>query len=124
VTLTNAGGTSNVGAVTVQSVAPAFFTTNGYVAAIPAGNVLQLYGTGFGATSPGVAAGAVFNGSAAALNAVTASIGGQPADVLWAGLVGAGLYQVNVAVPQGMSGDREVVATVAGMSTAAGLVRV
>jgi hypothetical protein len=46
------------------------------------------------------------------------TIGGVQADVLWAGLVGAGLYQVNVRVPTSLGdGDHAVVAGVEGVSS-------
>jgi uncharacterized protein (TIGR03437 family) len=38
------------------------------------------------------------------LAAFEAAIGGIPAQVLYAGIVGAGLYQVNVLVPSGLTG--------------------
>ena len=51
-------------------------------------------------------------------NAVTATIGGQSAPVDFAGVVGAGLVQINVHVPSSINnGDAAIVATVAGVST-------
>ena len=49
--------------------------------------------------------------------AVTATIGGANAPVLFAGITGAGLYQVNVVVPSVADGDQKVVLTVNGLST-------
>jgi hypothetical protein len=46
------------------------------------------------------------------------TIGGVPAEVLWAGLVGPGLYQINVRVPASVAdGNQAVVASVAGVSS-------
>ena len=95
---------------------------SGYTTAASArpGDVLSLYGTGFGPTSSSVATGVVFTGAYETTSPVTVTIGGLPANVLWAGLVGPGLYQVNVTVPATGSGDQAVVATVSGVSTQSG----
>ena len=75
------------------------------------GSYVIVYANGLGATNPPVATGQrtpVTPGSAATLP-ITASIGGQPAQVLYAGLAPGyvGLYQLNIAVPQNAStGDR------------------
>ncbi|HUB83167.1 MAG TPA: IPT/TIG domain-containing protein [Bryobacteraceae bacterium] len=134
VTVTNGNGTSSAVTATLQQLAPAFFTSSGYVAAVrvdgtvitgsvPAnpGDVLELYGTGFGPTSPSVAPGLVFQGADATTNTVSVTIGGTAATVSFAGLASVGLYQVNVVVPSVVSGDQTVVATVNGMSTQSGV---
>ncbi len=41
----------------------------------------------------------IFPGAAPTTNPVSVTMGGKPATVLFAGLSGAGLYQVNVQVP-------------------------
>ena len=95
-------------------------TVSGYAtaAAASAGDVLELYGTGFGPTLPAATAGLVFTGAYPTTNTVSVSIGGVQATGLWAGLVGAGLYQINVTVPGGLTaGDNPIVASVAGYST-------
>jgi uncharacterized protein (TIGR03437 family) len=84
----------------------------GYAAApAQAGDAIELFGTGMGPTNPAAPDGVVFSGAyeAADLSAFTASIGGVPAQVLWAGMVAAGLYQVNVVVPAGLSGGNQTV---------------
>jgi uncharacterized protein (TIGR03437 family) len=81
-----------------------------------------LYGVGFGPTTPSVAAGQTFSGSASTNNKVTVTIGGVPASVSFAGVVEAGLYQLNVTVPAVPSGDQPVQATVNGIQTPAGSV--
>jgi uncharacterized protein (TIGR03437 family) len=126
VVVSNAGGTSAAVQATLQAAAPGFFSSAGLVAANPAGTVkpgevLELYGTGFGPTSPVVEPGTVFSGSAPTANPVTATIGGSPAVVSYAGLVGAGLYQINVTVPSLTDGTYPVVGTVAGVSTQTGV---
>ena len=94
----------------------------GYAGATPAnpGEVITLWGTGFGPANPPVPAGQVFSGIGKLANAVTVMIGGQPAVVDFAGVVGAGLVQINVQVPSSINnGDAPVVATVNGVSTQA-----
>jgi len=84
-----------------------------------AGDILEFFGTGMGPTKPAAPDGVVFSKSypAANLAAFQMTIGGQAATVSFAGLVGAGLYQVNVQVPSGLSGgDQPVVLTVAGIA--------
>jgi uncharacterized protein (TIGR03437 family) len=52
---------------------------------------------------------------------VTVTIGGQSATVLWAGLVEAGLWQINVEVPATLSAQNNaVIATVNGHSSQTG----
>ncbi len=134
VTVTNSGGTSDAVAANLQSIQPAFFTSQNYVAAVRAdgtiitaatpakpGDVLQLYGTGFGPTTPTVTPGAIFQGSAPLLSDVIVTISGAAANVSYAGLVGAGLYQINLTVPVLADGDHAVVAQVSGVSTQAGV---
>src|ERR1035441_3901478 len=51
-------------------------------------------------------------------NAVAVTIGGQPSAVDFAGVIAAGLVQINVHVPPSINnGDAGVVATVGGVST-------
>ncbi len=89
-----------------------------------AGETLVLYGVGFGPTSPNVTAGQAFAGAAPAATAVSVTIGGVPANVGFAGITEAGLYQLNVTVPAGAGiGDQPLVATAAdGSTTPAGVV--
>jgi uncharacterized protein (TIGR03437 family) len=94
----------------------------GYPGSTPAkpGEVITLWGTGFGPASPPVPAGRVFTGASKLLNDVTVMIGAQPAIVDFAGVVGAGLVQINVRVPSSINnGDAAVRATVNGLSTQA-----
>lgn len=72
------------------------------------GEVVLLFGTGFGATFPLVAAGTTYSGAAplASGNGLVIKIGGVVADVKFAGLSAPGLYQFNVAVPSVADGDQ------------------
>lgn len=110
----------------VQPYAPAFFVfSNNSVAAqfantstpvadpiaVPGGrpakpgDIVTVYGTGFGATSPAVAAGAIASGVANVTQSVTVTVGGVvlgPSDVSYAGLSPgsiSGLYQFNIRIP-------------------------
>jgi uncharacterized protein (TIGR03437 family) len=88
---------------------------------VAAGDALILYGVGFGPTNPAVSAGQPFNSAAPTVNPVTVTIGGVQAPVVFSGIVGAGLYQINVTVPAGLTpGDQQVRATVSGVQTIAG----
>jgi len=82
------------------------------------GEILELYGTGFGPTNPAVKAGLVVTSAAPAVDKVTITIGGQDAVVQFAGITGAGLYQINAVVPGTLTaGDQKIVATVNGLQT-------
>ena len=80
------------------------------------GGWVTVYMSGEGAVSPAVASGAASPGNPAALPmlTVTATIGGQPAEVLFAGLApgGVGLFQVNLRIPALASGDYPLIVTV------------
>ena len=120
VTVNNAAGTSAAVTATLQPILPGFFTASNYVrtAAAKPGDAIELYGTGFGPTKTAVDYGSVFTGAYELTNPVTVTIGGIQANVLFAGLVGPGLYQINVTVPVGLAdGDHAVVANIAGMNT-------
>jgi uncharacterized protein (TIGR03437 family) len=92
----------------------------GLTAPAQAGNILQLYGTGFGPTNPATNFGQTFSGAPPTANTVTCKIGGVPATVQFAGLVYPGEYQLNIVVPSGLpSGDNLVVLTVGGVTTQA-----
>jgi uncharacterized protein (TIGR03437 family) len=91
------------------------------------GDVVSLYGTGFGAVTPNVAAGLLDSGLVKLTNAVTVTIGGitvPSQDVWYAGLSPgsiSGLYQFNVVIPSNVpSGDEPVVITIGGVATQAG----
>ncbi len=93
---------------------------------VKAGDVLTLYGIGFGATASGAAPGKVATVADVVAGAPSVTIGGKPASASYVGLTPAygGLYQVNVPVPSGLTpGNNAVVLTVNGASTpAAGFV--
>ena len=142
----NNGALSAPGTAQLQAAAPAFFLypgTNyaiasrlpdyapvgdpsavpGTVAAKP-GNTLALWGTGFGATNPPVAAGTTVAGAPAAVTAPTVTVGGMAVPVVSAVLTvgSAGLYQVTIQLPANVpTGAVAVQASVGGVPTQAGV---
>jgi uncharacterized protein (TIGR03437 family) len=139
VEVVNANGTSATVTGASQTAAPAFFLfdpeNRRYPAAVhtdgtflgkaglfqglttkPAkpGDVILLFGTAFGPTDPPVQSGRIFSGAARLVATPVIRIGNVPAQVQFAGLSGAGLYQFNVVVPDVGNGDQGVVAEVSG----------
>jgi uncharacterized protein (TIGR03437 family) len=88
---------------------------------VRAGETMELFGVGFGATNPAVPAGKAYAGAAPTSNVVTIKIGGVAAKVLFAGMTNSGVYQFNVMVPPVESGDQSLVATVGGAQTPSGV---
>jgi uncharacterized protein (TIGR03437 family) len=99
-------------------------TSLGYkTVAAKSGDLIELFGVGFGPTSPAVPAGKPFSGSAAVINPVTLLINNVPVTPGFAGLSSAGLYQINVVVPAGLgTGDVSLQATAGGVRTLPGIV--
>jgi uncharacterized protein (TIGR03437 family) len=146
VVVNNNGNTSAPATARLQTVAPAFFMhlgTNyavasrvpdyallgdpsvipGTIAAKP-GDAVVLWGTGFGATNPAVAAGVAVSGAPAVVTAPTVTVGGVAAQmistVLTTGCVG--LYQVTIQLPAAVpTGAVAVQASVSGVPTQAGV---
>jgi uncharacterized protein (TIGR03437 family) len=85
------------------------------------GEVVELFGVGFGPTNPTESAGQPFSGAASTTNTVSVTIGGAPAQVLFAGLSGAGLYQINIVIPQTGGGDQLVDAKAGNAQTPSGM---
>jgi len=131
VVVTTAGGASTAFTVTVAAAAPSIFIvdTNGTGAIVKntdfslitssnpvkAGDVIVIYNTGLGQTTPAVQTGGlVVPPSSTTFNntgTVTVTIGGQNAPVAYsiASPGFAGLYQTAVTVPAGVSGSAAVV---------------
>ena len=99
-------------------------TSLGYpTVAAKAGDTIALFGTGFGPTNPAVPAGQAFSGAAPTTNPVTLRINNVSVTPAFAGLSGAGLYQLNLTVPSGLgTGDVSLQATVGGVQTPSGVV--
>jgi uncharacterized protein (TIGR03437 family) len=99
-------------------------TSLGYAtAAAKAGDSVELYGVGFGPTSPSVLAGQPFSGAAATASQVYLTINNVSVTPSFAGLSEAGLYQINLTIPSGLvTGDVPLLATAAGVQTPTGVV--
>lgn len=82
------------------------------------GEIITLWGTGFGQTAPPVSnVNSVFPPQVLA-NSVAVYVGGQSVQVLWAGMVGTGLYQFNIQLPDNlMPGDVPVSIKTVGTET-------
>ena len=141
VTVTNSAGTTAAFNATAQIFAPAFFLwPGGYAVATRTdyslavkngtfpgattvapkpGDVIILWGTGFGPTNPAAPVGVqIPPNSYPTANNVTVAIGGVPATVWGAALAPgfAALYQVAIQIPLSLAdGDYPVVATVGGV---------
>ncbi len=98
--------------------------TLGYpTVAATAGDSVELFGVGFGPTSPAVPAGQAFQGAAGTVAPVTVYINGTAVAPSFAGLSSAGLYQMNIEIPSGLpTGDVTIQAEVSGSRTQAGTV--
>jgi uncharacterized protein (TIGR03437 family) len=122
VTVMNGNSIAGTGLLNLQSVAPGLFTAGGHAAVLnqdgstnsdaqPAapGSFISAYLTGLGNVEDAVAAGAAAPPGLLSpiLATATATIGGETAQVIFAGLAPgyAGLYQVNVRTPQLAPGD-------------------
>jgi uncharacterized protein (TIGR03437 family) len=144
VQLTTAQGASNSFALVKQEMAPAFFQFSGtkYAAATRAngtyvgkpgllrgtfapakpGEIISLWGTGFGLTDPWLPAAKLVTHAASLANSVTILIGGKQAHVSFAGRSASGLDQFNVTVPATLAdGDQTVVARIGGVQTQGGV---
>ena len=121
VTVTMSNGTSANFVVTVAPAAPAiFFDTVGGVVVrnsdfglvrpekpARAGDILVIYATGLGVTTPAIPPGTLASGPPFAMTApVTITVGGQNATVIYslAAPGFAGLYQIAFRMPSGVSG--------------------
>ena len=105
-TVTFVGATGSIPGATLRPARP--------------GEVVTLYGIGFGPVSPSVTPGNIATELARVTNNVTVQFGSTPASVQYAGLAPGfvGLYQFNVEVPNITSGDHALVVSVSGMPVA------
>jgi uncharacterized protein (TIGR03437 family) len=135
VAMTVPTGTTSL-ATTCQGLSPALFSygTQQYASAthldgsvigvIPGtrpaqnGEFITLWGTGFGQTAPVVSnVNSVFAPQMLA-NPAVVYVGGQLVQVLWAGMVGTGLDQFNIQLPDNLtSGDIPISIKIAGTET-------
>jgi uncharacterized protein (TIGR03118 family) len=141
VVVTDNGLVSNSMTATLQTYSPAFFLLkdNTSIAANHAngalvgattlyagdsspaapGETITLYGTGFGATNPAITDGSVVAAPQPVVTMPTITFGGASAQVVYAALISAGVYQINVVVPPtAPTGNATVTATIGGITSA------
>ncbi len=86
------------------------------------GENIALYAVGLGPTTTPVPAGKVFSSAAPTVAKPTVTLGGVNVTVDFAGIVGAGLYQLNFAIPQNVgTGEQTLLVTANGVSTQASI---
>ena len=84
------------------------------------GEILLMYATGFGPTTPSAPSDLIFSGAPLVTNPPRITIGGKDASFAGNGnLVSPGLYQFNVTIPDLPDGDQPIVATAGGATSAA-----
>jgi uncharacterized protein (TIGR03437 family) len=86
------------------------------------GSVVSLFGTGEGITTPALPDGALVISTPYSVpdQNVTVTIGGQPANVLYAAaapFLPTGVLQINAQIPAGVTGDAPVLVSVGGIPT-------
>jgi uncharacterized protein (TIGR03437 family) len=88
-----------------------------------AGDVITLYGIGFGAVTPASTPGTIASGTTAVRGNVTVQFGSTPATLQYAGMAPGfvGLYQFNVTVPAVAAGDQPLVVSMNGTPVAQNL---
>ena len=84
------------------------------------GHVITFFGSGFGPTDPPTPDGEIISSPLVLANEVAVLLGGVPAEVMFAGVVQAGVYQFNVTVPDVPDGDVAVVVEIGGVQSQAG----
>ena len=138
VVVTNNGQQSAAFTAQLEAFSPAFFLYNGYViashypdyalmgnASAPAapGDILILWGTGFGPTNPATPAGVVVTGAPAAATAPVITVGGMQVPVVGTAVLtpdSAGLYQVAIQLPASVpTGAVSIQASVGGVTSPA-----
>jgi len=94
--------------VEVVDFAPAFFTTvrdgRWFAAARPvrAGEAVELWASGLGPSEPAAPVGAVLDRPLPLVNTPQVLLAGRPAPVVYSALAYAGVWQVNIRVPEGI----------------------
>jgi uncharacterized protein (TIGR03437 family) len=111
-------GSGAYGGGTYDIIGPTGSSLGYRTVAARAGDVIALFGVGFGPTTPAEPAGQAFSGQAATNNTVTMMIDNVSVPLSFSGLSEAGVYQFNLTVPAGLgTGDVPVLAMVGGLQT-------
>lgn len=108
------GGACAIDATTYSAHPSAVSSSN----PVHAGDIVELYGNGFGPVNNPPKSGEAA-GASTTTGTVTVTIGGQTAQVQYAGLAPGfpALYQINVVIPSGLTGSQPVIASVGGQSS-------
>lgn len=85
------------------------------------GDSILLFGTGFGSTTPPSPTAQLVSAPAPLTQPTVVRIGGFEAEIQFAGLVGSGLYQFNLVVPDLPPGDHEIEIFIDGVPIQAGV---
>jgi uncharacterized protein (TIGR03437 family) len=119
-------GTGSQGGGTYDFLGPTGTSLGFPTVAAKAGDTVELYGVGFGPTTPAVSAGQTLPSSPTPITTnfpVQLTIGGTTLPSSFAYLSEAGLYQINLTIPAGLgTGNLSLVAAVDGVQTPAGVV--
>jgi len=85
------------------------------------GDNIALYAVGLGPTSPKVTSGQAYSGAATATYGPFMTVNKQPISPAFAGLISAGLYQINFTMPAGLgTGDVPITLNISSAVTPAG----
>jgi uncharacterized protein (TIGR03437 family) len=116
--IVRANGSGAYGGGTYDIVGPTGSSLGYPTVAAKAGDTVELFGVGFGPTSPTVHAGAAFAGAAPTTNPVALTINGVSVTPSFSGETSAGLYQLNVTIAAGLgTGDVSLQASVGNAQT-------
>jgi uncharacterized protein (TIGR03437 family) len=116
-------GSGAYGGGTYDIIGPTGSSLGYPTVAAKAGDTVEIFGVGFGATNPPVPAGQPYSGAAVTVNPVQILINGTSLTPAFAGETGAGLFQFNLTIPGGLgTGDVPLAGMVGGVQTPAGVV--
>src|SRR5208283_4911637 len=113
-------GSGAYGGGTYDVIGPTGNSLGYATVAAKAGDAIELFAVGLGPTNPVVPAGQAYSGAAGTINPVNLLINNASVTPAFAGLSGAGLYEINLIVPAGLgTGDVSLAAAVGGAQTPA-----
>jgi uncharacterized protein (TIGR03437 family) len=120
-------GSGQMGGGTYDIIGPAGTSLGFPTAPVTSGDVVELYGVGFGPTNPPVPAGMIVQPTQIGTvdlqkNPVTMFINGVPVTPSFVGITEAGTFQINLTIPPNVgTGDLTIVASAGGLQTPNGV---